>query len=229
MRPFTGYAVYFAAFVAAVSALKFNSPTSGSTIDRTQPIVISWSVTITDPAIFDLKLSNSESDITFATGVVSYTGTYTVPANTIRGSGSDYKFIASGNGITLGQITGLYLGSDNDPSFAAAGVTVVSTRTVIPTAASRSSGYSGNSGSMVLTASIDSVGTTTLSGIGGRISTTPPGSSFITSAASSASSNSSAATTTTGSTNTASGQKRRTGELVLSAAGVLAGVVALLA
>ncbi|KIW73768.1 hypothetical protein PV04_01861 [Phialophora macrospora] len=217
------------AILAASFALKFSSPSSGSVIDPTQPISISWSVSYTDPSVFDLQLSNSDSnvDLTIATGVVTYGGTYTVPAGTLQSAGPGYTLVAVGNGITLGQVTGLSLG-------AVAEVTLVSTQTVIPTpAASTNMDETSATGTVVPTVSIDSVGFTTLSGtiIGSQvpISVTHTGSSFVTSTTSGTITSSSAATASAESTNTASGQKRLGSELVLGAAGILAGVVALLA
>ena len=218
-----GLAACLTTFLAVASALKFSSPSSGSAIDPTKPLVISWSVSYTDPSVFDLKLSKSGSDIALVTGIVAYAGTYTVPGGTIQSLDSGYTLVASANGATLGQVTGLSLGSQGDQTSTVAEVTLTSTQMVIPTpAASASSKATDATGSTVSTASIDSVGVTTMTG-------TLTGSSFVTSTTSRASSSSNAATATAGSTNTASGQRRLAGELVLGAAGVLAGVVALLA
>jgi hypothetical protein len=229
MRFFLRLLACSTAFLAASSALKFSSPSSGSVVDPTQPITISWSVSYTDPSLLDLKLSNSDSkvDLTIATGVVTYGGSYTVPAGTLQSAGSGFTLVAVGNGITLGQVTGLSLG-------AVAEVTLVSTQTVIPTpAASTNLEETSAAGTVIPTASIDSVGITTLSGtIGGSqvlASVTHTGSSFLTSTTSGTITSSSAASASAGSTNTASGQKKLGGELVLGAAGILAGVVALLA
>ncbi|OAP58202.1 hypothetical protein AYL99_07292 [Fonsecaea erecta] len=216
-------------------ALEFTSPSSDSQIDPSKSVVISWSVSYTDPSTIDLKLSNSDlgTDLTIATGVVSYTGSYTVPAGTIQGSGSGYEIVAVGNGDNLAQITGLTFGSKggNGP------VTLVTTATVIPTpAASTTSGGHDGTDSNVPTATINSVGVITLSGTvtGSKATTSATNSrtesSFATSTTSRASSESNGAVApSAGSTNTANGQKRRGGELVLGAAGLLAGVVALLA
>jgi hypothetical protein len=221
------------------SALKFSSPTSGSAIDPTKAITILWSVSYTDPSVIDLKLSNSDSDtdLTLATGVVSYTGIYTVPAGTIQGSGSGYVLVAIGNGATLAQVAGLSLGGTSDQTSTVADVTLVSTQTVVPTPAGQTtSDATDDTRSTVPTASIDSVGITTLSGSASGSPNLAPNSrtdsSFVTSTASTASRtsiSSSAATASAGSTNTASGQRRLGGELVLGAAGVFAGIVALLA
>jgi len=234
MHSFSGLAACLTAFLAVTSALKFSSPASGSAIDPTQPIIISWSVSYTDPSVFDLKLSKSGTDITLGTGIVTYSGTYTVPAGTIQKSDSGYTLAAFGNGITLGQVTGLSLGGESGQTSTGAEETLISTQTVVPTpAASGTSGATDTTDSGVLTASIDSVGATTLTGTatGSQVlaSIAQTGTSFVTSTTSRAGSSSSAASPTAGSTNTASGQRRLAGELVLGAAGVLAGVVAILA
>jgi len=235
MRPLLRVAVSLTAFFAAASAFTFSSPTSGSSIDPTKPLGISWSVSYTDPSTIDLKLTNSDSgaEIVLASGVVSYTGQYTVSAGTIKGSGSGYTLVAIGNGNTLAQLTGLSLGT-GDQTSTGAEATQVSTQTVVPMpAASTGTEVVGATSGTIPTASIDSVGATTLPGTvsGSQVlaSIAQTGSSFVTSTTSRGSTSSSAATPTAGSTNTASGQKRLAGELVLGAAGVLAGVVALLA
>jgi len=236
MRPLSHLLACLTAFFAVAFSLEFTSPSSGSEIDPTQSLVISWSLSYSDPSVIDLKLSNSDSntDFTLATGVVSYTGSYTVPAGTIQSSGSGYAIVAIGNGNTLGQVTGLSFGGTSDQSSSDTEVTLTSTQIVIPTPATVTSSEETNvTSSNVPTASIDSVGVTTLSGTvsGSQIvaSITRSGSSFATSTTSRASSSSNTATATAGSSNTASGQGRLTGEFVLGAAGVLAGIVALLA
>jgi len=238
MRPLLRVAVSLTAFFAAASAFTFSSPTSGSSIDPTKPLGISWSVSYTDPSTIDLKLTNSDSgaEIVLASGVVSYTGQYTVSAGTIKGSGSGYTLVAIGNGNTLAQLTGLSLGGTGGQTSTGAEATQISTQTVVPMpAASTGTEVVGATSGTIPTASIDSVGATTLPGTvsGSQVlaSIAQTGSSFVTSTTSRGSTSSSAATATgtAGSTNTASGQKRLAGELVLGAAGVLAGVVALLA
>jgi len=232
--------VVLTACCASSVALQITSPTSGSTIDPTQSLTISWSISYTDPSTIDLKLSQSGSsdEITLATGAVTYAGSYTVPAGTLKGSGSGYTIVAIGNGNTLNQISGLSLGaggsnSGNQQTSTVAQVTMTSTQTVIPTpAAVTSVGTEATSGT-IPTASSESVGFTTMSGTvsGSEVSSSisHSGSSFVTSKASRTSSSSSTAKATAGSTNTANGQRRPGSELVLGAAGVLAGIVALLA
>ncbi|KIW96264.1 uncharacterized protein Z519_03332 [Cladophialophora bantiana CBS 173.52] len=228
MRSHLRFVACLATLFSSSLALEFTSPTSDSQIDPSKSVVISWSLSLTDPSVIDLKLTNSDSstDLTIATGVVSYTGSYTVPAGSIQGSGSGYKILAVGNGNTLDQITGLTFGSKNDQSSSGGTgqVTLVTTATVIPTPAA--------TGSTVPTATIDSVGVVTMPGTvtGSESTTRTAGSSFTTSTTNKASSESNGAVATSaGTTNTANGQKRRGGELILSAAGLLAGVIALLA
>ncbi|EXJ72907.1 uncharacterized protein A1O5_04055 [Cladophialophora psammophila CBS 110553] len=229
MRSHLRFVACLATLFSSSLALKFTSPTSNSQINPSKSVVISWSLSFTDPSVIDLKLTNSDSstDLIIATGVVSYTGSYTVPAGSIQGSGSGYKILAVGNGNTLDQITGLTFGSKNDQSSSGGTgqVTLVTTATVIPTPAATDG--------TVPTATIDSVGVVTMPGTvtGSEATTRTAGSSFTTSTTSKASSESSGAVATSaaGTTNTANGQKRRSGELILSAAGLLAGVIALLA
>ncbi|OCT53293.1 hypothetical protein CLCR_10780 [Cladophialophora carrionii] len=233
MRSFTRLAGCLTGLFVVSSALKFSSPTSGSEIDPTQPFTILWSVSYSDPSVIDFKLSNSDSDtdLTLAVGVVSYTGTYTLPGGTIRASGSGFTLVAVGNGDTLAQVAGLSLGGAKGQTSAGAEVTLISTQTVVPTpVAPTSTGAIDATGSPVPTASIDSVGVTTLSGTASGSQNVVPfvhtSSSFVTSTTTTSSS---VDTVTAGSTNTASGQRRLPDEFVLGAAGVLAGIVALLA
>ena len=239
MRFSSGLLVCLATFFAASLALTLTSPSSGSKIDPTQPLTISWSVNYTDPSVIDLKLSNPDSskDVTIATGVVSYTGTYTVPGGTLRGSGSGYTIVAVGNSGTLDQVSNVSMGAkgaDDAQTSTVAEVTLTSTQVVMPTSAgATTSGGTVAASDTVPMASIDSVGVTTMSGTvsGSQIvaSITHTGSSFVTSTMSRAGSGPIPATATAGSTNTASGQRRLGSELALGAAGVLAGMVALLA
>jgi len=237
MRSLSRFLAVLTAFFVCSFALEITAPSSGSNIDPTQELVISWSISYSDPSTIDLKLTNSETntETVIAGGVVTYTSSYTVPANTIKGSGSGYAIVAVGIGKTLGQVNGLSLGSTGGQTSTVAGVTFTSTQTVVPTAAASSTPADTDAkGSTVPTASIDSVGVTTLPGtVSGSeatsLSVTHSGSSFVTSTTSRTNSGLSDATASAGSTSTASGQKRLAGELVLGAAGVLAGIVALLA
>ncbi|KIY00355.1 uncharacterized protein Z520_04040 [Fonsecaea multimorphosa CBS 102226] len=241
MRSHFHFVACLATLFSSSHGLEFTSPSSDSQIDPSKSLVISWSLSYTDPSTIDLKLSNSDlgTDLTIATGVVSYTGSYAVPAGTIQGSGSGYEISAVGNGNSLAQITGLTFGSKSDQTSSGGNgpVTLITTATVIPTpAASTTSGGHDGTDSNVPTATIDSVGVVTLSGtVTGSKATTSPSnsgaeSSFATSTTSRASSESPGAVApSAGSTNIANGQKRRGSEVVLGAAGLVAGVVALLA
>ena len=131
-------------------------------------------------------------------------------------------------------MTGLSFDGSGSKTSTVAEATLTSTQTVVPmVVTSAASGATGSTSSIVTTASVDSVGVTSLPGTvsGSQVlsSITHTGSSFVTSTTSRVTFDSSAATATAGSTNTASGQKRLTSEFVLGFAGVLAGVVALLA
>ena len=246
------FSACLAAFLSTGSALEITHPTSGSGIDPTRDLVITWSANVTDPSIIDLKITNSDpnaltTDMTLATGAVTYAGSYTVPANTIQNFGTGYQILAIVDGKTLAQVTGLVLGASSDQVSTETNgqltFITTATNTAAPSAAvtTTSDGQEGSDGvsTSVHTATIESVGITTLTGTGTGseatgstmgTTTSRTTSNFVTSTASRSSSKSSAAAATSAqSTNTANGQKRLGGELVLSAAGVLAGVVALLA
>lgn len=236
------YGAIALALLATASALEILSPTPGSGIDPTKPLSILWSVDYNDPALVDIKFTNANpndvtTDLTLATGVASYTGAYTVPENMIQNFGTGYQILIISDGKTIASSTGLVLGqSSNEVSTDANGQA-----TLISTAAPTASG-SALLTSSVPTASIESVGVTTLSGTATGTAgdattsaTTSRVSSFVTStssrssSSSSSNSQSSASATNTQSTNTANGLRRLGGEYVLGAAGVLAGLVALLA
>jgi hypothetical protein len=216
MHSFSCFFAVWTAVLSLASALTFTSPTAGSTIDTTHSLTLSWSVSFSDPGTIDLHIvKGSGSATTLATGVSSYAGTWTVPANTISGSGSGYILFASANGNKLGSVSiSLGDGSTTSSGSDSASVTMVMTQTVVPLPASSST---------IPTASIDTVGITT-----GLASITGTG-GFVTSTTRRETGDTSTSTPTAGTTNTASGQKRLGSELVLGAAGVLAGIVALLA
>lgn len=238
-------AIALAVLATAASALEILSPTPGSGIDPTKPLSILWSVDYNDPALIDIKFTNANpndvtTDLTLATGVASYTGSYTVPENTIQNFGTGYQLLILSGGNTIASSTGLILGqSSNEVTTDANGQV-----TLVSTAAAGTASGSAHLTSSVPTASIESVGATTLSGTAAETTasdadatasaTTSRVSSFVTSTSSRSSSSgsgspSSASATSAQSTNTANGQRRLGGELVLGAAGVLAGLVALLA
>ncbi|KEF57777.1 uncharacterized protein A1O9_05697 [Exophiala aquamarina CBS 119918] len=239
MCSLTLYGAFVLAILSTVSSLEILSPTPGSGIDPTKPVSILWSVDYNDPALIDIKFTNANpngvtTDLTLATGVASYTGAYTVPENTIQNFGTGYQILIISGGNTIASSTGLVLGqSSNEVSTDANGqVTLVST----------TSGQQQDSATLtssVPTASVDSVGVTTISGTRSATdaaATTSRVSSFVTSTASRSSSgggggggSSSPSATSAQSTNTANGQRRLGGELVLGAAGALAGLVALFA
>jgi len=234
------YGAFVLALLSTVSSLEILSPTPGSGIDPTKPLSILWTVDYNDPALIDIKFTNANpngvtTDLTLATGVASYTGGYTVPENTIQNFGTGYQILIISGGNTIASSTGLVLGqSSNEVTTDANGqATLVST-------ASGVRQDSATLTSSVPTASVDSVGVTTISGTAtatdeeaASSTATSRVSSFVTSTSSRSGSgsgaSSSASATSAQSTNTANGQRRLGGELVLGAAGVLAGLVALLA
>lgn len=228
----------------AVSGLKILSPTPGSSIDPTQPLSIVWSVDIYDPALVEIRFTNAKpnavtSDLTLATGVASYTGSYTVPENTIQNFGAGYQLLFIGNGdATIASSTDLTLGaSSNQVSTDANGqltlITSVSTDNV-PAAASVSSG------GILDTASDHRVTVTTLTGTAtaSQASTTlsvsgtsqsGPSTASVHDSSSSSSTSSSASATSAQSTNIATRSSLFGGEAFLTAAGLLTGLIALLA
>ena len=227
-----------ATLLLPTSALDIISPTPGSGVDPKKPFSILWAVDYSDPALIDIKFSGSDGDVTLATGVASYTGSYTVPEDTIKDIGTDYQVLIISDGKTIASSTGLTLGQSSNEVTTDANGQATMASTAAGSGAATSTDASSNSATItnsVLTASVESVGITTMSGTatedGATASSTNSRSSgFVTSTLSSSSDSSgqsSASATSAQSTNTAG--NRLVGELALGAAGVLAGLVALLA
>lgn len=231
----------------AVSALKILSPTPGSSIDPTQPLSIVWSVDIYDPALVEIRFTNAEpnavtSDLTLATGVASYTGSYTVPENTIQNFGTGYQLLFIGNGgATIASSTDLTLGaSSNQVSTDANGqltlITSAATDNVPAVTAGSTAAASVSSGNLD-TASDHRVTVTTLTGTATpsqasttlSVSGTSQSGPSTASVHDSSSSSSSASATPAESTNIATRSSLFGGEAFLTAAGVLTGLIALLA
>jgi len=238
--------VSLVAFFPCISALTITSPAPGSTIDVLEPLVISWTSDSSDPSTVDLRIDNANSnllstDVTLATGVSTSSGSYTVPPNTIQDFGTDFQIEILSDGTTLAESTGLVLiATSTQVSTNANGqlTTVSATSAEAASTAAQTESAAATTNPSGDPATTNSEPNITLSGTvtGGEGSATAPGatrtaSSFVTSASSTTSSRSqaSAAATSASSTSTANGQRRLGSEYVLSAAGVLAGVVALLA
>ena len=237
-----------AILLSGASALTFTSPTPGQPLDPTQSIVIKWTSDGSDPSNIDLIVSSANSgsvfpEQTLATGVSTASGQYVVPANTIQSYGTGFQIDASGAGTTVGQVTGLTLGAgSNQVSTASNGqvsfvgestanvpaATGTATLTGIITSAPGSGASSAAGSVTILTGTV--TGSAAVSSSTGSSDSTSRSSSFITSSTSRSSSEASAAATTSAAnSNTANSQGRVASEVVLCGAGVLAGIVALLA
>ncbi|KIV98233.1 hypothetical protein PV10_01901 [Exophiala mesophila] len=223
-----------------VSALKIISPTSGSSIDPTQPLNIVWSAENFDPALVEIRFSNAEpnavtSNLTLATGVSTFSGSYTVPENTIQNFGTGYQLLFIGNGVTIASSTDLTLGaSSNQVSTDANGQLTLLTSTSTDNVPATTAGSTVSEG--ISSEVIDTVTTLTGTITASQSSTTlvvsgTPQSGSSTGSVHSAtnSGSSSASATSAQSTNVATRSSLFGGEAFLTAAGVLTGLIALLA
>ena len=238
--------------LSGTSALTFTSPTPGTALDPTQPITISWTSDASDPSTVNFIVSDANDSSLFPAQTVvqdvpSSSGSYTVPANTIKAYGTGFQIAASGDGKTVGTLNGITLGagsnqvstaSNGQVSFvsmatagsaaaSSAGTTEAATTEAATTAVPSSNAPAAASSVTVLTGTVTSSQSTTSASISQSTSKTT---GFVTSSTSRSSSGASAAATTSAAdSNTANAQLRVGSELVLGAAGVLAGFVALLA
>ena len=222
-----------ALFTSAVTALTITSPAAGAAIDPTQPIEIQWTSDSSDPSTIDLSIGQEGSTggrgkQTLASGVDTSTGSFTIPANTIQSYGTGYQIqalsagetdaLAAATGLTLSPFQGsVSTGSDGQLTLTSQPTT--QSAITAPTSLQSATGVTILSG----TATPDPTGTTA--------ATSARSTGFITSSVSrSSSEEASAAATSADTSNTANGQLHiRGSEVVLGAAGVLAGLVALVA
>ena len=189
-----------------------------------------------------------------AAGVKTSSGSFTVPANAIQNWGTGYQIQATGSGgDVLGTVGDLTLGagsnavttaSNGQISLITSATAAEASSTVAAPATGVTSAPAGTTGSVetgsgsvvaataastVLSGSFTAVST---SASGSQSSTSTKSSGFVTSSTSrtaTESSEASAAATSAANTNTANSLGRmRGGEVVMGAAGVLAGIVALI-
>ena len=77
-------ALCFVTLVATINAFAFTSPTSGQSLDPTQPITVQWTATSDDPATFDLVIDKPGGLVNnqkIATSISTSSGLYIVAAN----------------------------------------------------------------------------------------------------------------------------------------------------
>lgn len=120
---------YIANFLSAINALTITSPTAGQNLNLLEPITVSWTSTSSDPATFDLVLDNSASggvvsDFVVATGISTSSGTYILPAGAsftygdgfvLKAESSDGDVLATSGSFFLG--TGSATTVDGQPTF----------------------------------------------------------------------------------------------------------------
>jgi Ser-Thr-rich glycosyl-phosphatidyl-inositol-anchored membrane family len=216
---------------SVITALEITSPAAGAAIDPTQSVVVEWTFDSSDPGVIDLWIDHQDPTgltytSTFASGLSTSSGTYTIPPNTIQDFGSGYQIQAreenaGPDGEVVAEVQVTLSPFQNAVSTNSDGrVTVVSQTTAqgpitAPTSLQSATGVTILSGTA--TPETTATGATRSSG-------------FITSSTSRASGEESAAATSADVANTAAAKiQMRGSEVVLGAAGVLAGIVALLA
>lgn len=245
---FTTFAALLA-LSASVQGLTITSPSSGAALDPSQPITVTWTSTSSDPPVFNLVLDNTNSgsltphNTVLSSGISTSTGTYTIPAYALLTYGSDFVFKAtdsSGSNLATSPSFTLALGSNQVSTLSGGGQVLISTSTGAPAGTGLSSGTGAITATVTSATGATASGTASASTVGNgnsTISTTShssSSSSFRTSTTSSTSSRSGSASSTSSSataSSSANAQPRLSGntEIVLSAAGVMAGIVALLA
>jgi hypothetical protein len=215
----------FVATFTTTSALDFTSPSEGSDIDPTRDITITWTSSSSDPSTIDLTIGNAQpnqatTELTLGSDIDTSSNTFTIPANTIQNWGTGYQIQALDGTAVLAEITDLVLSpfSGQVSTNTAGQLTIISQQSTAQ-------------GPITAPTSLQSATGVTL--LSGTVTPEPTESSrrtgFITSSTS-RSTEASAAASSAANTNTANGQVQMRGsEVVLGAAGVLAGIVALLA
>jgi hypothetical protein len=85
-----------AALAASVTAIQFSSPTNGSEVDLSQPLIIKWVAVSTDPTSVSIQLVNMNVNppvsINIADNVRTSTDRFTVPAQSGLQPGNAYQF-----------------------------------------------------------------------------------------------------------------------------------------
>lgn len=93
----------FLACATTSLALTFTSPFSGSTVDLTSPLKVTWVPGPSDPSTFTLEIvntvgGNSDGSQILGLDVQTSSGSYTVPANTISNYGDGFELYAMTSG-----------------------------------------------------------------------------------------------------------------------------------
>ena len=235
----SAYVLLIVVFTTAVSALTITSPSAGQTLDPTQPITVSWTSEASDPSDFDLVVDGNGglfSNTKVATGITTSSGTYYLPANAIITYGSGFVLKAQtpdGDDLAFSGSFDLSLGSatttNGQVSFISTNTFTGTITSGIASAAQTAMVASTTSSDTVSSISSDSSASSANTGPGTTSSDTRSG--FSTSTISRSSTTSASATSSASVTTSANAQPRlvSNSQIVLSAAGVLAGLAALLA
>lgn len=233
--------IVFSTLFTLIQALTITSP-SGS-IDPTQPITVVWTSSPSDPSTFDLVLDQPDGGLTsnkvIATGVSTSAGSYIVSANAVMSYGSSFVIKArSPSGDTLatspsfdlsigsattvdGQLSAVstytFTGPTNTNDAGTAQNTLTASSAQGPAASSTGAAQSQNSTG-------DSSSTT-------DATNTSTGFSTSTTSRANSSSTRSSSSTSASATTSQNAQPRlgSSSQIAFSAAGILAGLAALLA
>ena len=224
--------VAIATLIASINALTITSPSQNQVVDPTSDITVTWSSDSSDPATINLLASGSLlANKQVGSDVSTASGSFVIPGNTLQSYGIGFVIKAeSSDGSVLATSSSFTL-SVSAPSSIGAQSGVVQASTVTTGAANTDSSATADSASQTIsTAATSSTGMsseeTMVSGTRTGFSTsTMSGTSRSTTRSASSTSASSAATTS------ANAQPRLASgsQIVLSGAGLLAGLAALLA
>jgi len=239
--------------LATVNALTITSPASGDSLDPTQPITIRWTSNSSDPSSFDLILDNSNQNSLvknkkIATSISTSSGSYILSTATITTYGSGFMFKAqttSGNTLstsgsfTLAVDTSAVVTSNGAVSFQSTYTATVLASSSFSSAlaAETSTQTTSNSATKAESLVAQTTGTERTNSASFTSNTTPSSGSlntgFMTSTVSRSSSGStrSVSSSAASATTSANAQPRvgSGGQIAFTAAGLIAGLVALLA
>lgn len=221
-----------ATLIASIKALTITSPSQDQILDPTSDITVTWSSDSSDPTAINLLASGSLlTNKQVGSGVSTASGSFIIPANSIQSYGIGFVIkVESTDGSVLATSSTFTL-SLSAPSSVGAQSGIVQASTATTGAVNTDSSATADSVSQTISAAATSSTATsseetTLSGTRTGFSTsTMSGTSRSTTRSASSTSASSAATTS------ANAQPRLASgsQIVLSGAGLLAGLAALLA
>lgn len=116
---------YLASLLATIDALTITSPSDGQTLDPTEPITFSWTSDSSDPDTFDILLDDSAvgglvSNLKVASGVSTSAGSYILPTGATKTYGDGFVLKAqssSGDILATSPQFTLSMGDGSSPTY----------------------------------------------------------------------------------------------------------------